>query len=116
MRWVAKSFRFALGALLAAALALGPVVAFAAAQPMHHGEPMAADDGVPCDMPCEGCGDGIPKWSCAIACLGLIAAMPPCAIVATPGVRAIRVEAQSRITLAGRDREPDKPPPRLALA
>jgi hypothetical protein len=117
MQRVAKSLRFALGALLAVALVLSPVAAFAAPQPAHHpSDTMAGDGGAPCDMPCEGCGDEMPSLSCAMACLGLFAAMPPAAIIATSSVRAMRVEAHSHSARASRDREPDKPPPRHVLA
>lgn len=116
MRRLTKSARFALGVLLAAALALSPVVAFAAAQPMPSGEAMAAHDDTPCDMPCDDCGDEAPLSSCAMACLGLTAAVPPVVIAAIPAILAERVEIRSNVVLAGRDREPDKPPPRLVLA
>lgn len=102
--------------LLTAALALSPAFAFAA-QPMpSSGEAMAAHGDAPCDMPCDGCGDGAPMSSCVVACLGLTAAMPPVATVAMPVVRAMRAEVPSNVVLAGREREPDKPPPRTVLA
>ena len=115
MRTIAGRF---LGALLGAALALSPLAAIEAmAVPAesssHHA---VVPDTPPCDMPCDDCGDGKSSAACALACSGLIASIPAPAFAALPTVPAAHAEAILAILCAGREREPDKPPPRPVLA
>jgi hypothetical protein len=107
-----------LGLLLSAALALSPVAAFAdavgaAMPPDKHSAAM--DETPPCDMPCDGCADGS-SLQCLIACAGLIAALPAVDVVRRPVVHAYRAPASPKTLLSGREREPDKPPPKLIPA
>lgn len=103
-------------ALLAVALAFSPVAAFAghqdAAGTVHSA---ASDEMPPCDMPCGDCAEGDVSAACAIACSGLIAAIPSQPAPLRHSA-VMRVRAASAVVVAGRDREPDKPPPRLILA
>ncbi|MBL9095691.1 MAG: hypothetical protein JNK07_02090 [Alphaproteobacteria bacterium] len=116
MRRLSKPVRFALGVLLAAALALSPGIAFAGIGSAHQDAVMTTDTGAPCDMPCDDCGDGKSSAACALACSGLIASIPAPAFAALPTVPAAHAEAILAILFAGREREPDKPPPRPVLA
>lgn len=117
MRRLWKSVRFVLAALTAAALALSPVAAFADVTiVMDHGGATASEDSMPCDMPCDGCGDGKLSPACAAACAGLVApgiVDAPALPVAIPTAGA---ETILKIVSDGRQREPDKPPPRSVLA
>jgi hypothetical protein len=116
MRRLSKRVRVVLGVLLAAALALSPAVAFAGVGMAHKDTVMMTDRGAPCDMPCDDCGDGKSSPACALACSGLVASIPAPTFPALPAVPAAHVEAILAILFAGREREPDKPPPRLVLA
>jgi hypothetical protein len=101
--------------LLAAALALSPVAAFAGHQEMTRTvHAVAMDEMPPCDMPCGDCAKGKISPVCAIACSGLIAAIAS-PIVAMPYSTVMRLRVISAVPSVGRDREPDKPPPRPAL-
>ena len=105
-------------ALLCAALALGPVAAMAAAAPNAQSQTSAsamADD-MPCHKPCDGCDKGAMSLMCVVACSGLIAAIAPVDRFLSPVSVARRVASVPNDLLAGRQREPDKPPPRLFLA
>jgi hypothetical protein len=102
-------------ALLVAAVALGPVVTFAAAAPEHPDGGIAVDGGAPCEMPCDGCGDGKASPACAVACAGLVASILRAAIAALPQTRPTRAAAILKIRFTGREREPDKPPPKTSL-
>jgi hypothetical protein len=101
--------------LLAAALALSPVAAFAGHQDMAGTHPAATDEMPPCDMPCDDCADDEVSPACAIACSGLIAAIPA-PPHPMPQSTAMRVRVISSTAAAGHEREPDKPPPRRNLA
>ena len=116
MHSVPTLVRRILSALLVAALALSPVVTFAAAAPKHPGDGMAVGEGAPCHMPCDGCGDGKASPTCAVACAGLVASIPQPATVALPRMCAPRAAAILKIRFTGREREPDKPPPKAVLA
>lgn len=116
MRRLSKPVRFVLGVLLAAALAVSPGVAFASVGSAHHGAVMTTDAGAPCDMPCDDCGDGASSAACALACNGLIVSIPAPAFAALSTLPAAHAEAILAILSAGREREPDKPPPRPVLA
>ncbi len=117
MNVVPKLAKRIVDVLLAVALALSPVAALAGQDHMPKTSHSASlDRSSPCDMPCGGCDEGISKSFCMLACLGLNTAVAPVAIAAMPVILAIRIEAQSNIVLAGRDREPDKPPPKSILA
>ena len=74
------------------------------------------DDTTPCDMPCDGCADGKASFSCVAACSGLIAAIPATHVLRLPHTSAHRVMESPNDALVGREREPDKPPPKLILA
>lgn len=104
-----------ISALLIAALALSPVVTFAAAAPEHPNGGITVDGGAPCEMPCDGCGDGKASPACAVACAGLVASIPRAAIAALPQMRPTRAAAILQVRFAGREREPDKPPPKTVL-
>jgi hypothetical protein len=117
MRRLSKSVRFALGALLAAALALSPVAAFAGVgAAMDHGGATVSDESAPCDMPCDDCGDGKPSLACAVACSGLVASVLADAPALPSAVPLTRTAAVLKIVSDGRQREPDKPPPRAIPA
>lgn len=107
-----------LGVLLCAALALAPVGAAAAAEITAGASHEQADmnDTSPCDTPCDGCADGKASLSCVAACIGLIAAIPAADSLRSPATSAHRVVENANDALAGREREPDKPPPKLILA
>jgi hypothetical protein len=102
--------------LLAVALAFSPVTAFAGHQGMAGTvHAVAMDEMPPCKMPCGDCAKGKVSPGCAIACSGLIAAIPS-PTLSMPSSTAMRVHLISAVAAAGRDREPDKPPPRRSLA
>lgn len=105
-----------ISALLIAALALSPVVTFAAPAPEHPDGGIAVDGGAPCEMPCDGCGDGKASPACAVVCAGLVASIPRAAIAELPQMRSTRAVAILKIRFTGREREPDKPPPKTVLA
>jgi hypothetical protein len=115
MRRMGKVFGRVLGALLAAALALSPVVAFAHTASPPSGDAMAMHESTPCDMPCD-CAGEAPSPACMIACSGLIAAIPSIDAVAQPHVAAARAATVLTDLFNDRRREPDKPPPRPFLA
>jgi hypothetical protein len=107
-----------LGVLLCAALALAPVGAVTAAEmpAVASHEHAAMNDTTPCDMPCDGCADGKASLSCVAACIGLIAAIPAADALPLPANLAHRVVESANDALVGREREPDKPPPKPILA
>lgn len=114
MQLVRKIATRFMSALLSVALVASPVTAFADV-PMHL-DAMTAHEGAPCDMPCSDCNKGGMSPSCAAACAGLAASMLSTAALARPAARATRIQPLVNIELTGRDREPDKPPPKLILA
>ena len=102
--------------LLAVLLAVAPLLLAApfasAADAMHQAD---SHSGAPCDMPCDGC-DQKSMPDCAAKCsavlfTGLFAEQSAPAPVLAPRIAAVREHR-----LAGREREPDKPPPRSILA
>lgn len=104
-------------ALLCAALALAPTVAFAAPSAATDLAMMDGDSGsMPCHEPCKGCADRDMALSCIASCMGLVAAVP--AVLGEIGADAVgeRVLAIARGPLVGTDRQPDTPPPKLFLA
>lgn len=107
-----------LGALLCAALALAPASVVAAtempADSAHEHALMA--ETTPCDMPCDGCAGDKTSFSCVAACSGLIAAIPAADVLRLPATLAHRVVDSANDALVGREREPDKPPPKSILA
>lgn len=107
-----------LSLLLIAALATGPIVVFAKAGVMSAGEHDATvmNDVAPCEMPCNDCGDAQPSPGCVIACAGLVAPALLAGESALPGAPAAHAPQELSTTLSGREREPDKPPPKLILA
>lgn len=113
MRTIAGRF---LSALTCVALALSPVLAFnadAASAPVAASSEMSPSS--PCDMPCDGCADG-KSLGCMLACNGLIASIPvidPGKNQETSGQRIVRA---ARAMLAGRQHQPDTPPPKFVLA
>ncbi|MFM9863043.1 MAG: hypothetical protein ACKVRO_05505 [Micropepsaceae bacterium] len=117
MRKTARFFRSAIGVLLAAALAFSPVAALGApTQSAHQSDAMTADGGAPCDMPCDGCGDGQSSLSCLIACAGLAGSLLPAMQLALVGELTSRAVPKPNASLSGQEREPDKPPPKMILA
>lgn len=107
-----------LGVLFSTALALSPAVAFAKALDVgvagDHGT--AAHQTTPCDMPCDGCQDTDASPACMSACSGLIAAMNAIEPLRQPAVMFTRATPLPKVQRDGRDREPDKPPPKHLLA
>lgn len=111
-----KLLKRVVSVLLAAALALSPFAAFAGHQGMAGTvHATATDEMPPCDMPCGDCAKGGASPACAIACSALIAAIPAPPLP-MPQSAVTRVRVISAVAAAGRDREPDKPPPRRDLA
>jgi hypothetical protein len=117
MNLVQKIMARALSLLLVAALAIGPVVVVAQAESMSVGEHAAVmDESVPCDMPCDGCDMGGPSLSCVMTCAGFVASIAATDVPPGPSIAADRVSPVLQRQLDGREREPDKPPPKLVLA
>lgn len=116
MRVAAKTLRLMLGVFVSLALAVGPAAALTivkAAPPMTE---TTGGDSAPCNMPCDDCGGDVKGAACAVACVGLTVAVPATASSAPSMPAAALIEVPAKISFTGRDREPDKPPPRLALA
>jgi hypothetical protein len=113
MSFMPKNWVRALSLLLVAALVIGPVVIVAQAVSMSEVEHAAfMNDPAPCD----GCDTGAPSLSCVMICAGFVGA------VATIDQQFGSFGAADRVTpvlhrqLAGRECEPDKPPPKLIPA
>ncbi len=103
--------------LVAAALALAPVVAFAdaaTAAPMTD-HTAVGDQSAPCDMPCDDCFGDEASFACKVACGGLVAQMLAVADVSHPAVPAVRTAVAAADQIRDRRREPDKPPPKPFL-
>lgn len=64
----------------------------------------------------SGFGIDISATEIIVACSGLIAAVPPVDGFLSPAAVANRVASVPHELLVGRQREPDKPPPKLFLA
>lgn len=104
-----------LGVLFSIALALSPAVAFA--EVLNVGDHGAAtDESTPCSLPCDGCQDTDKSLACVSACSGLIAAMTAIEPLRQPAVTLTRATPVPKVHRDGRDREPDKPPPKQLLA
>ena len=116
MRAFARPLRTIIGAFVSLALAVSPAAALALVKAMPPVAAMTGGEGTPCDMPCDDCGDKAMGTACAVACAGLTVAVPATAAVAPSMPAAARIYMPARVSFVGRDREPDKPPPRLFLA
>lgn len=116
MRSVAKTFRHIPGAFVTLAFAVSPVAALAGAKVVAPVAEMTADAGAPCDMPCDDCSGDARGAACAVACIGLTVAVPATTPPAPSMPAVARIEIPAKVPFIGRDREPDKPPPKLILA
>lgn len=105
-----------LSALICVALAVGPVAAFAAdAEPAHMSASTAMSPNSPCDMPCDGCAEG-ESLGCILACNGLVANIPMIDPERVQEILGQRIVCAGKAMLAGRQHEPDTPPPKFDLA
>lgn len=105
-----------LSALICVALALGPVAAFGAeAETALMSASSNMSQNSPCDMPCDHCTDS-KSLGCILACNGMVASMPPIDPGSFHETAALRILSAGRTLLAGRQHEPDTPPPKFDLA
>lgn len=116
MRVAAKTLRLMLGVFVSLALAVGPAAALTIVKTAAPMTEMTGGESSPCDMPCDDCGGDVEGAACAVACVGLTVAVPAAASPAPSMPATALIDVPAKVTFTGRDREPDKPPPRLALA
>lgn len=115
MRTFAKIFRTTLGAFVSLALAASPAAALTGTKAKAPVAAMTGGESAPCDMPCDDCGDKASGSACAVACVGLTVAVPTTTSVVLSMLAVARIDVPVKVPFIGRDREPDKPPPRLSL-
>jgi len=119
MRRLPKMTGKFLGVLLAAVLALAPVLTFAdtalALDKAAHAT-SASHEQPPCDMPCDGCADDEAPFVCKVGCNGVAASLPALDATQPQAIVAAKISPLRSDARTGRDREPDKPPPKSHLA
>lgn len=116
MQAFAFALRFVLSALVCLTISVSPVFALSGVQGTVSDVSFQDEEGPPCNMPCDDCGDTNDAQDCALACSGLITAMVG-PIPASPFIpAAVRVGTATRVAFVGHDDEPAKPPPKPILA
>jgi hypothetical protein len=113
MSFMPKNWVRALSLLLVAALVIGPIAIVAQAGSMSAVEHAAVMND---PAPCDGCDTGGPSLSCAMICAGFVGAVATIDQQFGSCGFADRVTPVLHRQLAGRECEPDKPPPKLIPA